>query len=86
MAKRSAVTSRRAGREDVKRILGDLDDAKTIEILELNPSLADLEEAAVWATGDGDVLGKSGHALAGTAAAIVEILTADEEEEPPAIR
>jgi hypothetical protein len=86
MAKRSAVTPRPADREDVKRILGDLDDAKLIEILELNPSPAELEEAAAWATGNGDILGKSGHSLVGTAAAIVEILTADEEEEPPAVR
>jgi hypothetical protein len=70
----------------VKAILGDIDEAKIIEILELQPAFADLEEAALWATGDGDVLAKEGRELSGTAAEIVEILTADEEEEPPPVR
>jgi hypothetical protein len=72
-----------ASQEDARRILGDVDDDKLIEILALNPSPADLEQAAVWATGDGDVLAKSGHALSSVVAEIVDILTADEEEEPP---
>lgn len=73
------------GRDDLRRILGDMDDAKTIEILALNPSLADLEQAAIWATGDGDVLARSGHPLVGIAAAIVDILAVDEEEPPPVL-
>jgi hypothetical protein len=79
----SKQQSETASQEDAKRILGDLDDAKMIEILALNPSLADLEQAAIWATGDGDVLARSGHPLAGVIAEIVDILAADEEEEPP---
>jgi hypothetical protein len=71
------------GRDDVRGILGDIDDARIMDILALKPSLADLEEAAIWATGDGDVLAKSGRPLGGIAAAIVDILTADEEEPPP---
>jgi hypothetical protein len=67
----------------LRSILGDFDDAKIIEILVLNPSVADLEEAAIWATGDGDVLARNGRPLAGLAADIVEILTADEDELPP---
>jgi hypothetical protein len=78
----SKQQSEMASQEDAKRILGDLDDAKMIEILALNPSPADLEQAAIWATGDGDVLARSGHPLAGVIAEIVDILTADEEEEP----
>lgn len=72
--------------DQLKAIVGDIEDAKVIEILELSPSIAELEEAAVWATGNGDVLAKGGRPLSGTAAAIVEILTADEEEEPPPVR
>ena len=72
--------------ENLKSILGDLDDAKIIQILALNPTVADLEEAAIWATGNGDVLGKAGRPLSGTAVDILEILTADEEEEPPPAR
>jgi hypothetical protein len=72
-----------ASRDDLRRMLGDIDDVKIIEILALRPSLADLEAAAIWATGDGDVLGKSGRPRAGVVADIVDILAADEDEPPP---
>jgi hypothetical protein len=69
--------------DELRSILGDIDDARIMEILALGPSLTDLEEAAIWATGDGDVLAKSGRPLAGVVANIVDILTVDEEEPPP---
>ena len=68
------------GRDDLTRIFGEIDDIKITEILALKPTLQELEEAAVWATGNGDVLGKSGHPLSAVVAAIVDILTADEDE------
>jgi len=68
--------------EDIKRILGDIEEWKVSEILALKPTLAMVEEAAVWANGDGDVLSKSGHPLTGVIAQIVDILTAEEESEP----
>lgn len=70
------------GRDDLKRILGELDDSKVVEILALRPTIPELEEAAVWAAGNGDVLAKSGRPLGRVAATIVDIMTADEEEEP----
>ena len=70
------------GRDDLKRIFGEVDDAKIVEILALKPTLPELEQAAMWITGNGDVLARSGHPLTGTPAAIVAIMTADEEEEP----
>lgn len=79
----SGSHSARVSQTDLKNIVGDIDDDKIIAILELQPTLAELEEAAVWATGDGDVLAKEGRPLAGVAAEIFEILTADEEEPPP---
>jgi hypothetical protein len=45
--------------------------------------LAELEEAAVWATGNGDILAKEGPPLSDKVARIVEIVTADEDEPPP---
>lgn len=72
----------KVSRGDLTRLLGDIDEAKVIDILRLEPSLADLEEAAIWIAGDGDVLAKSGRPLAGVVASIVDILTADEEEPP----
>jgi hypothetical protein len=70
------------GRADLIRILGETDDAKIVEILALKPTLPEVEEAAMWAAGNGDVLAKSGRPLGRVAAAIVAILTAEEEEEP----
>jgi hypothetical protein len=66
--------------DDVKRILGDIEASKVIEVLSLKPTVAELEEAAVWASGNGDVLAKGGHPQTGMVAQIVDILTADEEE------
>lgn len=68
--------------DDVKRILGQLDNEKLVEIVALRPTLRDVEEASLWLAGDADVFGK-GAPLKATAARIVEILTADEEDEPP---
>lgn len=80
---RGAGVPRTATRDDLRRVLGELDDPKVVEILELNPSVADLEEATMCMAGDHDILAKSGHHVSATAGRIVEILGADEEEEPP---
>lgn len=80
---RGAGVPRTATRDDLRRVVGELDDPKVVEILELNPSVADLEEATMCLAGDHDILAKSGHHVSATAGRIVEILGADEEEEPP---
>jgi hypothetical protein len=67
--------------DDVKRILGSLDDEKLVDIIALQPTIRDVEEAALWLAGDADVYG-AGEPLKSTAGRIVEILTADEDEEP----
>ena len=74
-------TGRPAASTDIRKVLGDLDDAKVSEILALKPSIADLEDVAICMAGDHDVLAKSGHHVPVTAARIIELL-ADEEEEP----
>ena len=66
--------------DDLQRVLGDIEDSKIIEILALKPTVPELEEAAIWAAGDGDVLAKDGHPLTGVVAQIVEILAAEGEE------
>lgn len=43
--------------EDVCRILGELDDSKVTAILALGASVADLEQAAAWASGAAEPLG-----------------------------
>ena len=77
MAKRGFATT-----EDVTRILGNLDPTKMLPIMELQPTVVDIEEASMWLSGDRDVFGP-GLPLQGVASQIVAILTADEEEEPP---
>ena len=71
-----------ATREDIRSILGDLDDTTTLEIPGLNPSVSDLEEALMWSSGSGgDVLGREGHPLTGIAAQVFDILARDEQED-----
>jgi hypothetical protein len=67
--------------DDGKRLLGDTDDSKIAEIFAIRPTIWELEQAAIWHRGDGDVLGEPGRPLSGKAARIFEILSADEEEE-----
>jgi hypothetical protein len=74
-------TAQPAASTDVRKILGDLDDAKVAEIMALKPSLADLEDVAICMAGDHDVLAKSGHHVPATASRIIELL-AEEEQEP----
>jgi hypothetical protein len=68
--------------DDIKRILGDLDEIKLLDILALRPTIPDLEEAFMWLSGDSDVFG-AGQPLKQAVGDIVAILTADEEEERP---
>lgn len=77
------VNRKRATHEDIKGILGDLDENKMLSILALRPTVADVEEASVCLGGDLDVFGPA-RPLKGIAGQIVTILTANEEEPPPA--
>lgn len=74
-ARRSVATS-----DDVARILGNLDSTKMLPIVDLRPTVRDLEEASVWLGGDRDVFGP-GMPIKGIPSRIVTILTADEEDD-----
>lgn len=69
-----------AGHDEIKSILGDIDPGKMLAIVELRPTVAEVETASLWLAGDADVYG-AGEPLKGKAAAIVSILTEGEEEE-----
>jgi len=71
-----------ASSDDIKRIIGDLDEAKLLDIMALSPTIVDVEEASMWLSGDTDIFG-AGEPVKRVAGEIVAILTADEEEEPP---
>jgi hypothetical protein len=72
----------------LKRLLGDTDDDKIVEVLDLEPTIAEVEEAVAWCLGEDDILGKERKPLRGKAARIFEILNADDEADeiypPPA--
>jgi hypothetical protein len=65
---------------DVTGILGSIDSDKLLQILSLHPTVAEVEEAAMWLSGDSDVFGAN-PAIKGNVSDIVTILTVEEEEE-----
>jgi hypothetical protein len=66
---------------DITSILGNLDSDKLLAILSLHPTVAEVEEASIWLSGDADVFGAN-EPVKGNASHIITILTAEEEEEP----
>lgn len=64
--------------QDVRKIVGDLDDAKIAAILAIKPSVDELEEAVAWASGESDVMGELERPLDGAVAHIYDIMIRDE--------
>jgi putative phosphoribosyl transferase len=79
---RTQASSGAVEADSVRRLVGDLDAVKTSAILALDPTEGELEQAAMWAAGNGDLQARAGRLLAGKAAAIFDIITAGEEDEP----
>ncbi len=71
-----------ATHDDIKSVLGELDATKMLAIISLQPTIADIELASVWLSGDPDVFG-AGEPVKGKVSDIVTILTENEEEEEP---
>ena len=63
---------------EVRQLLGDLDDEKVAEILKLKPSLPEIELVAV-SLDRTDMSVEGEHHLSPTAAQILEIVLSDEE-------
>jgi len=68
--------------EDIRSILGELDEDKLLAIASLKPTIADVETAMMWFSGDADVF-DAGTPIHGCASEIITILSEGEEEEPP---
>ena len=66
---------------DITSTLGNLDADKLLAILSLQPTVAEVEEASIWLSGDADVF-DADKPVKGNASHIITILTAEEEEEP----
>lgn len=71
--------------QDVRDVVGELDDVKVAEILASGATPEELEEASAWAAGESDVMGDLERPLSGRVARVYEILVADDEfpEERP---
>ena len=69
---KDSVTTRAdsASTEDIRAVLGALNESDLLEIVALQPTLRDLEEAATWLSGDRDIFG-AGAPLSGVVAEIV---------------
>jgi hypothetical protein len=72
--------SRFATTDDVRHVLGDVDDVVVAEILSGRPTYRDLSEAAIWAHGDSDLAARERAELSAGALAIAEILVRQEED------
>jgi hypothetical protein len=66
---------------DVRRLFRDADDVVVAQIMDLKPTIADLEKAAQWIAGDRDLDQPEGQVLKGTSGEIVTLLAAAEEDE-----
>jgi hypothetical protein len=80
LQKNAPDASRQATSEDVRHVLGDLEDVTVAEILSARPTLGDLTDAAIWARGDGDLIAREHKELSAGALAVAEILSREEEE------
>lgn len=70
---------RQATSDDVRHILGDIDDSLVVEILSATPTLRDLNDAALYWRGDGDLIAREHRELSARALAVVEVLTRADE-------
>lgn len=70
-------------RKDITRMFGTIDDHRAVEILDLNPSPADLEVTLAYLADMSDIMGEERQPLTGIASDIYEIVTRDEPIEEP---
>jgi|GEM_PF-7132654 len=67
--------------EALRRVIGDVSDAKIAAILRSEASLKDIEIASACAFAEDDSVSAGRHALAGEAAKVFSILTSDQADE-----
>ena len=65
--------------QDVRDIVGDLDDAKIAAILATGANAEQLEKAMAWASGESDVMGDLERPLTGVVAQLYDVLMTGEE-------
>jgi hypothetical protein len=81
------MVTERSTHSDIVHLFGPIEDHLAREILDLEPTAAELEVVAAYHAGMTDVLGEERVPLAGNAARIYEIVSRDEvlpgEDEAP---
>jgi hypothetical protein len=65
--------------DDILHLCGELPDWKVARILASEATYEDLATTMAWVGGQDDVIGPAEHPLIGRAAALYEIITADED-------
>ena len=63
---------------EIIHLFGPIDDHRSVEIMDLQPSRIDLEIAAAYIAGMTDVMGEERQPLTGNAGRIYEILSRDD--------
>ena len=82
MQKSSPAAGRQpVSHEDVVRLVGEMEDAKISALLEIAPTLQELEEAIAWAEAESDVMGELEKPLSGPVSRVYEILMTRKETE-----
>lgn len=65
---------------DVTAVLGPVDEALLAEIVATGATPTELSEAWAWVNSDEALIGEGRHLPAGTVAALVELLSADQDD------
>ncbi|MGV1791076.1 hypothetical protein [Rhizobium sp. A37_96] len=65
---------------DVTAVLGPVDEALLAEIVATGATPTELSEAWAWVNSDEALIGEGRHLPAGTVAALVDLLSADQED------
>jgi hypothetical protein len=73
------LTSPPASPEEIRRLVRTLTDNQVAAVVATGASLAEIEVAAAYAQGQGDMAGRTGRPLEGRSAAVFDILSADDE-------
>ena len=86
MSRLSKVVQTFATRADVVRLLGDIGDDGVVAVLELTPTLLEVEEAAAWLDAQDPSMPRPGHSQTPRVVQIIEIADRDDDEEPRFLR
>jgi hypothetical protein len=66
---------------EVRHLAGPLNDDAVAAVLRIGPSQEELEMAASYVRGEGDLVDRAGHPLTGRIAQVYEVLSADDAGE-----